>query len=200
MGAVTAPHDTDDVTDESGSWLVVVSGWTGAGKSTLADGLAHEFDATVVSFDWVMSGLRALPEVWDAVETPVELQRRVGWNLLSRVAEQQLRRGASCILDLVAREEPRLEWETLARRYGARFGVIECICSDEEMHRSRVDRRDRAIPGWYELDWDQVAAGRERYEPLNEPKLVLDATSSASSNLAAARQWLRSARMPGSAR
>lgn len=185
---------TREVTDGPGSWLVVVSGWTGAGKSTLADGLASEFGATVVSFDWVMSGLRALPGVWDAVEKPTEMQRRVGWNLLSRVAEQQLRRGSSCILDLVAREEPRLEWEALARCYNARFGVIECVCSDEAIHRSRVEGRDRAIPDWYELDWDQVASGRERYEPLGEPKLVLDATSSASSNLAIAAKWLRAHR------
>ncbi len=87
----------------------------------------------------------------------MEMQRRVGWNLLSRVAEQQLRRGSSCILDLVAREEPRLEWEALARRWNARF---------------------------------QVASGRERYEPLGEPELVVDATSSASSNLAIAAKWL----------
>lgn len=137
-----------------------------------------------------MSGLRALDEVWAAVELPVELQRRVGWNLLSRVAEQQLRRGSSCVLDLVAREQPRREWEDLAKGYDASLAVIECICSDEDVHRSRVEGRDRAIPGWYELSWDQVAAGRERYAPLSEPKLVLDAVDSAADNLATAVGWL----------
>jgi predicted kinase len=89
-------------------WLVVVTGWTGAGKSTMADLIGKELDATVASFDWLMSGLRAVPDLWAEVELPVERQRRIGWNLLSRVAEQQLRRGSSCVLDLIAREEPRV--------------------------------------------------------------------------------------------
>lgn len=172
--------------------LIVVSGWTGAGKSTIASIVATELDATVASFDWVMSALRALPEVWDQVELPVERQRRVGWNLLSRVAEQQLRRGASCVLDLVAREEPREEWEALASRYGTRFGVIECVCSDPEVHRSRVGGRDRAIPGWYELTWEHVEQGRARYVPLAEPKLVLDAVDPLGANAERVRIWLGS--------
>lgn len=171
-------------------WLVVVSGWTGAGKSTLAGLLAAELGATLASFDWVMSGLRALPEVWVHVEEPYERQRRVGWNLLGRVAEQQLRRGGSCVLDLVAREEPRREWEALARRYGGRFGVVECVCSDLDVHRARVEGRRRGIPGWYELDWGRVLAGRQRYRPLDGPKVTVDAVRPVAENLDRARRWL----------
>jgi predicted kinase len=172
--------------------LVVVSGWTGAGKSTLAGALGAELPATVASFDWVMSGLRAFPEVWATVESPVERQREVGWSLLGRVAEQQLRRGASVVLDLVAREQAVHEWSELARRYGAGCSVIECICTDLDLHRSRVEGRRRDIPGWYELDWDQVARGRDRYEPLPEPKLVVDAVDPVDVNLERALLAIRS--------
>lgn len=172
-------------------WLVVVSGWTGAGKSTISDAIAERLGATVASFDWLMSGLRAEPEVWAAVEEPVELQRRIGWNLLSRVAEQQLRAGRSCVLDLVAREEPRAEWAELAARYDAGFAVVECVCDDEELHRSRVDGRDRAIPGWYELTWERVQRGSELYAPLAEPKVVIDADRSVSENLDTVMAHLR---------
>ena len=176
--------------DLNGRWLVVVSGWTGAGKSTMANRLGDDLAATVASFDWVMSGLRSIPEVWGHIELPVERQRRVGWNLLSRVAEQQLRRGSSCVLDVVAREEPIREWRQLAADYRAGFGVVECICSDIDVHRSRVDGRERRIPGWYELEWDHVQNGREHYEPLAEPKVVLDAISSVDQNLERVRQHL----------
>jgi predicted kinase len=139
----------DDIDGAGRPWLVVVSGWTGAGKSTIAELVAADLGATVASFDWLMSGLRAMPEVSGQVGQPVERQRRVGWNLLTRVAEQQLRRGGSCVLDLVARDEPRQEWQQrLAERY-ASFAVIECVCSDIDVHRSRVEGRQRAIPGWY---------------------------------------------------
>jgi predicted kinase len=165
-------------------WLVVVTGWTGAGKSTIADLVAAELGATVASFDWLLSALRGHDEVWSVVEEPVERQRRVGWDLLSRVAEQQLRRGGSCVVDLVAREQPRAEWEALADRSAASFAVVECVCSDVAIHRSRVEGRRRDIPGWYELEWDQVERGRRRYEPLRDPKVVVDAVHPPEQNLA----------------
>ena len=164
-------------------WLIVVTGWTGAGKSTMADLVATEIGATVTSFDWLMSALRGHQGVWSVVEQPVEFQRRIGWDLLSRVAEQQLRGGRSCILDLVAREQPRDEWAALAERYGASFAVVECICSDTDVHRSRVEGRRRGIPGWYELEWELVERGRQLYEPLREPQVVVDAVAPQEQNL-----------------
>jgi predicted kinase len=171
--------------------LVIVGGPTGSGKSTMADAIAADLGATVASFDWLMSGVRALPEVWDAVEYPVERQRSVGWSLLSRVAEQQLRRGESVVLDLVAREQPRQEWAELAARYGAGFHVVECICSDADVLRTRVDGRTRGIPGWYELTWEDVERSRANYSPLADPKLVVDAAEPFADNLEAVRRFLR---------
>ena len=145
-------RQTRDVTDEPGSWLVVVSGWTGSGESTLADGLVGELNATVVSFDWMMSGLRALPGVFYVMEKPMEMQRRNGWNLLSRVAEQQLRLGSSCILDLVAREEPRLEWEAPTRRYNAPFGATSSASSNLAIAAEWLGRTGAERPSsvWYD--------------------------------------------------
>lgn len=163
--------------------FVVVGGPTGSGKSTMAEAIAAETQATVASFDWLMSGLRAFPEVWAGIEFPVETQRAIGWSLLSRVAEQQLRRGASVVLDLVVREEPRREWAELAARYGAAFHVIECVCSDRAVLRERVEGRSRSIPSWYELTWEDVDRSHNNYVPLAEPKLVLDAVAPLADNL-----------------
>ena len=176
--------------DNTRPMLVVVSGWTGAGKSTIADSIAGDIAATVASFDWIMSGLRSLPDVWTTVEVPAQRQREIGWSLLSRIAEQQLRRGSSCVLDLVAREQAREKWKALAERNGATYHVIECICSDEEIHRTRIEGRRRDIPDWYELAWGDVLRGRKNYAPLAEPKLVLDSVHSLTANLAQARSFL----------
>jgi predicted kinase len=156
----------------------------------MATAVSAELGATVASFDWLMSGLRAFPEVWAAVELPVELQREVGWSLLGRVAEQQLRRDASIVLDLVLREQPREEWARLAARYGAAFHVIECICSDPAVLRERIEERTRSIPDWYELHWEAVERSRANYVPLAEPKLVIDAVTPLDENLAVVRQYL----------
>ena len=157
----------------------------------MATAVSADLGATVASFDWLMSGLRAFPEVWAAVEFPVELQRAVGWSLLGRVAEQQLRRDASVVLDLVVREQPREEWARLAARYGAAFHVIECVCSDPGVLRERIDGRTRSIPDWYELSWESVERSRADYVPLAEPKLVIDAVMPFADNLAVVREYLR---------
>lgn len=149
----------------------------------MADLVAAEIGATVASFDWLMSALRSHPAVWPTIEEPVERQRQIGWELLSRVAEQQLRGGRRCVLDLVAREQPRWEWIALADQYGASFAVVECVCSDVDIHRSRVESRQRDIPGWYELEWERVERGRHAYEPLSEPKVIVDAVNPPVQNL-----------------
>ena len=172
------------------SHLVVVSGPTAAGKSTIADAIAAEVGATVASFDWLMSGLRVFPDVWAAVELPVEKQREVGWSLLSRVAEQNLRRGASVVLDLVAREAPRSTWQRLAIECGATFSVVECVCSDPEVLRARVEGRERSIPGWYELSWSAVERSHANYAPLPDPKVVVDAVAPVRDNLDRVRAHL----------
>lgn len=100
------------------------------------------------------------------------------------------RRGASCILDLVAREEPVREWRRLADQYDASVAVIECICSDIDVHRSRVHGRQRRIPGWYELDWDHVQRSRQLYAPISAPKVVIDAVVGIDRNLDEVRAHL----------
>jgi len=171
--------------------LVVVSGPPGAGKSTLADALGLQLGATVAGYDWLMSALRSLPEVWQAVELPLDRRGMVGVTLLSRVAEQQLRRGADCILDVVARETAVRAWRALAAENGASFRLIECACPDEAAHRARIEGRERRIPGWYELSWEAAATSRENYAPLPEPKLVLDTMQAAEANLARALAFVR---------
>lgn len=74
--------------------------------------------------------------------------------------------------------------------HGARFTVIECVCTDRALHRSRVEGRQWRIPGWYELDWAQVERGRNGYVPLEEPKLTLDSLQPFDDNRARALDWL----------
>jgi predicted kinase len=76
-----------------------------------------------------------------------------GYELLTVLAERQLILGQSAILDSVAASQSiRRTWSRLAGRYEADFRVIECICSDEALHRSRLKGRKRNIPGWHALE------------------------------------------------
>ena len=95
------------------------------------------------------------------------------------------------VLDSVTPSERiRSAWRDIAARTGARFVAIECVCSDEGLHRSRLDVRNRSIPGWPEVTWDQVSEVRSRYEPWTGERLVLDATRPMDENLAAAEAYV----------
>lgn len=68
--------------------------------------------------------------------------------------------------------------------------AAECLCSDVAIHRERIEGRQRNIPGWYELRWEQVERARTLYPPLSGPKLVLDAVASSVVNRDLAREYL----------
>ena len=143
-----------------------MTGLQGTGKSTVAEIAANLLGAPLIAHDWTMSGLRPFAEVQaalDAMEPPGP--GRVGWSLLHALAQSQLRRGSSVVLDGVARASQVEALRLLAADEGARFLVIMTECSDPELHRSRVDGRERGIPGWYEFDWNHVEQSRKSWDP-----------------------------------
>ena len=168
--------------------LVVVGGLPGTGKSTLADGLAAHLGVPVFNKDWIEASLRR-----DGV-APGRDSWLVAENLLTTLAGQQLRRRQSAILDTVARNPAsRATWRRLADEAAASWRLLECVCSDPDLHRRRVVGRDRGIPGWYELTWADVEDVRARSEPWSEEHLVVDAARPAPENLEAALRYVTGA-------
>jgi predicted kinase len=175
----------------TGARVVIFTGVPGTGKSTLADEIARDLGAPVVNWDWLVAGLTQFPElqtVLDAMER--DRTREVGYSLMSQMVEKQLRNRQPVVVDCVVRERARARWTEIAAAHGAPVFVIECMCSDVEVHRSRIEGRVRAIPGWNELDWTFVERSRTSYEPLAGDKLVLDAVDPFADNLARVRAYL----------
>lgn len=129
--------------------LIVFSGLPGTGKSALAEAIGRELGIPVFAKDW-LEGVLLRSNVVPA-ETEKQLGS-VGYDLLTVLAERQLRLEQSVILDSVASTiSIRNIWRDLAQRYKADWRVIECICSDSAVHRERLEKRQRGIPGWHEL-------------------------------------------------
>ena len=99
---------------------------------------------------------------------------RVGWSLLGALAQSQLRRGSSVVLDGVARAPQVEALRVLAAQEGARFFVVMTECPDPELHRSRVDGRERGIPDWYEFGWSHVERSRKSWDPDMAVDLKVD--------------------------
>lgn len=171
--------------------LVVLTGLPGTGKSAVADALGAALPAGVFARDRIEAGLWA---------GGLSAELGSGWaayDVMTALAADQLAVGQPVILDSVATTETiRLAWRRVAAQHAARLRVIECVCSDERVHRSRLEQRRRDIPGWYELTWDDVEDARARYEPWSRERgskghLVLDAVNPLAANVAAALAFTR---------
>ena len=167
--------------------LIIFSGLPGTGKSSLAEAVGKDLAIPVFAKDWLeatllRSGLQ--PTIQDR---PLGF---AGYDLLTVLAERQLILGQSVILDSVAGPETiRSTWRQLSRRYGADWRVIECFCSDEYLHRSRLKVRKRNIPGWHELEWSDVEKAKQSYRPWNDECLTLDMTNLYNENLSQVRAY-----------
>lgn len=168
------------------SALVIVGGLPGTGKSTIAEHAARMIHGTLIAKDVVEATL------WRSGIGRDANSGWAGYELLSALADAQLRVGGSAVLDSVAAyDRLREAWRAIASRNGAAVREVECICSDENTHRARIARRRRDIPGWYELTWQDVEDVRSRWESWPGEHLVLDAVEPLANNRAALEAYLR---------
>jgi predicted kinase len=170
--------------------LVLVTGLQGTGKSTVADAAGAHLGAAVLAHDWAMSGLRPYPELQRALDAIDFGHRHVGWSILCALARSELRRGHDVVVDGVARAPEIARCRDLAAEERARLVLVVTECPDVAVHQSRVTARARAIPDWYELDWDHVQRARDAWMPVRDPDLVLNAATSLSHNLNLLRSLL----------
>jgi predicted kinase len=139
--------------------LVAMAGLPGAGKSAIADDLGTRIPAAVVSVDPIESAILAAGV--DAGQ-PTGL---AAYLVAERMAESVLRAGASVVVDAVNGVDPaRRQWLNLGARAGVPVLFVEVVCSDDAVHRRRIEARRRDLPGMRELDWGDVLASRDGYE------------------------------------
>ncbi|MFD2796261.1 AAA family ATPase [Promicromonospora vindobonensis] len=150
--------------------LVLLAGLPGTGKSTLAESLATVLPAPVFSMDWQLGTL-----VPFGVLRPDNTGPLAELTLIAAAA-RQLQLGLGAVVDATGHTRAfRARLESLADSLDARFVGVECVCSDATAHQSRVEGRDRGIPGWpATVTWAHLQRMKERWEDWHEPHLVLD--------------------------
>ena len=167
-------------------WIVVMAGLPGSGKSTIAEILASRVGATVVSVDPIESAI--LSAGIDA-DQPTGL---AAYLVAETIAESVLQGGHSVVVDAVNAVEPaRMQWGNLAERSGAILRVVEVVCSDEALHRERLDKRVRGLPHLEELTWRAVEQSLEGYETwtgttASMPRVTIDSAQPLGANVEAA--------------
>ncbi len=178
--------------DLSVTQLIVMAGLPGAGKSTIAEIVGARLGATVVSVDPIESAI--LRAGIDADE-PTGL---AAYLVAEQIAEKELESGRTVIVDAVnAVEAARLQWRDLATRAEVRLRVVEVVCSDESVHRARLEKRERGLPHLEETTWHAVEQSLEGYAPWTGPtsalpRVTIDSVESLGSNVDATLAFIAS--------
>ena len=120
--------------------FIVFTGLPGTGKSRLAETIGQTVHIPVFAKDW-LEGVLNQHGINYAFDTDGHQQPLgyVGYELLTTLALRQLQLQQSVILDSVASPPSvREKWREMANEYAAPWRVIECICSDENLHRQKT--------------------------------------------------------------
>jgi predicted kinase len=143
--------------------LIVLSGLSGVGKTTIARALATALGAVHVRVDSIEQALRNNG-------LPVEGE---GYAVAHAVTEDNLRLGRTVVADSV---NPwpltRDEWRLVGARAGVLVVDVEVVCSDLAEHRRRVESRAADIPGHRPPTWAEVI--ERDYRPWDRERLVID--------------------------
>jgi predicted kinase len=163
--------------------LIAMAGLPAVGKSSIARGVGGGLSAAVVSVDPIEAALRAIDRA-----QPTGL---AAYLVAEAVADGILALGQTVIVDAVNAVEPaRGQWRALAARHRVRLAVIEVVCSSPELHRKRLEERDRGIEGIDEPTWADVERVRAGYEPWTDRRLVLDSVADLPANVKQALEFI----------
>ncbi|MEO8906502.1 MAG: ATP-binding protein [Microbacteriaceae bacterium] len=170
--------------------LVAMAGLPAAGKTTIAEVIGARLNATIVSVDPIESSIL---QAGIAPDQPTGL---AAYLVAGTLAEQVLMSGRTVVVDAVNAVEPaRLQWRELAARADVALRVIEVVCSDEGLHRRRLEKRIQSLPQLQEKSRRAVEQSLEDYQEwkgaaASLPRITLDTVDPLGQNVAAALAFL----------
>ncbi|MEM8653239.1 MAG: AAA family ATPase [Pseudomonadota bacterium] len=151
------------------SILVSFSGLPGVGKTTLAKALAARVKAIHLRVDSVEAAMKnSVLRIHSAEDA--------GYLALANIANDNLLLGFDVIVDTVNPIEitRKLRSETAAAG-GAHLLNVEVICSDQTLHRDRVEGRESDIKGLVVPDWQQVCS--RTFEAWQQDRVTVDTSA-----------------------
>jgi hypothetical protein len=81
-------------------------------------------------------------------------------------------------------------WRRVAAETRVPLKAIEVICSDADLHRSRLEGRRRGLRAYPEPSWSDVVRRASEVEAWTTPRLVLDSAGDPGEMLEAVRRYL----------
>lgn len=148
--------------------IILICGYPGVGKTTLANELAPYIDAVVLSSDKVRKELIDKPSY-------TQEEKSLVYNILLLISKYLHNAKINCILD--ATFNSQRSREDVKKRLNLdndQYKIIECICA-EELTISRIQKRK---DDYSDADLSIYRRIKENYEPIKENHITVDTSLS----------------------
>jgi predicted kinase len=147
--------------------FIALAGLPGTGKSTIGQVVAARLGIPVVSVDPIET---AILQAGIDSDQPTGL---AAYLVAETLAERVLESGSGVMVDAVNAVAPaREQWVSLANRLEQPLRFIEVICSDPELHRSRIEQWRRSMPH-IQLTWNAVEQSFDDYAEWAGPSAAV---------------------------
>jgi len=169
--------------------LVLIAGLPGSGKSTLAQAIARQTEGAVIDKDRLRAALFAPPDIeYSAGQDDfcMELMLETAQYLLTRRPTRLV------LLDgrTFSRAYQRRRVIEYAQAIGQDWRVLECVCAEATARkRIALDMALGSHPAGNRTE-DLYASVRESWEPVPEPKIVIDTEQPLEACVARALKYL----------
>jgi predicted kinase len=144
--------------------IILICGYPGVGKTTLANELAPYIDAVVLSSDKVRKEIIAKPSY-------TQEEKSLVYNILLLISKYLHSAKINCILD--ATFNSQRSREDVKKRLNLdndQYKIIECICA-EDLTISRIQKRK---DDYSDADLSIYRRIKENYEPIKENHITVD--------------------------
>jgi len=172
--------------------LIAMAGLPAAGKSTIAEILGGRLGASVVSVDPIEASI---------LRAGIDSDQPTGlaaYLVAETIAGFVLDAGQHVIVDAVNAVDPaREQWVRLAQARQEPLRFIEVVCSDPEIHRERLSKRESLASRYASPSSYAVEQSLDEYQPWSGPsaaiaRITLDSVGPLGANVEAAIAFLES--------
>ena len=144
--------------------IILICGYPGVGKTTLANELGPLINAVILSTDKIRKELIDKPNYR-------EEEKKLIYNILLLIAKYLHNNGINCILDATFNNQKAIEdIKKGLNLTDDQFKIVECICP-EELIISRIQNRKS---GYSDADVSIYRMIKENYEPIKEKHITVD--------------------------
>lgn len=162
---------------QSGSTCIVMRGYPGTGKSTIARAIAAALRVPLIDRDIIRQ---------QAVDIFGDLPQvgRFSYELMFALAAKQLELGLSVVVDTTLTYRATFEQaRALANHYAVPMLVVHCQCSPEVQQR-RLEGRKGKVSEFQITSWEEWLQWKPRFEDFEDDGCIIDTSNPLDDSLA----------------